>query len=157
MVWLELFSGDRHLQGWKEYLVKIMKKWSWKQQVFARSASTFSQITTRRILPVCTTRSAQKNQVAEHICEKMPRVHTRRTPLADFPQKPLLHHPARQHQQNQFARSFCETILAVVTRRSPPDWSARQHCEFILADRPSSRTRHFSTTSFLRVHPSSAT
>ena len=157
MVCLELFSGDMHLQGWNEHLVRIVKKWSWKQQVSARFANTFSQITTRKFLSGSIARLAQQNQVAELIYEKMMRVHARRTQLAAQRKKTLLHHPARQHQQNKFARSFCETILSVVTRRSPPDWSVRQHCEFILADRPSSRTRHFSATSVLRIRPSSAT
>ena len=157
MVCLELFSGDIHFQGLKEHLVRIMKKWSWKQQISARCASTYSQIPSRRFLPEGIPRSAQKNQVAEQICERMLRVHTRRTQLAAQHQKTLLHHPTRQHQQNKFARSFCKTILAVVTRRSPPDWSVRQHCEYNLAARPSSQTRHFSAKSFLRVRPSSAT
>ena len=157
MVCLELFSGDICLQGWNEHLVRIVKKWSWKQQVYARCASTFSHIPSRRFLPWGIARSAQKNQVAKQICEKMLRVHARRTPLADQHQKTLLHHPARQHQQNKFVRSFCETILAIITHRSPPDGCTRQHSEDILTDLPSSQTRHFFTTSVLRSRPSSAT
>ena len=128
-----------------------------KNNNFARSAITFSQITSRRSLSGGTARSAQKNQVAEQIYEKTLGVHSCRFQLAAQYQKTLLSHPARQHQQIRNARCFCETILAVTTRRYPADRCATWYCVDNLTDRPSNQTRYFSVTSVRRIHHSSST
>ena len=67
-------------------------------------------------------RSAQKNQVAEQICEEMLRVHSRRTPLAAQPQKALLRHSCEFVLAVQPNQKKCDIMMRVHSRRT---WSQR--------------------------------